>query len=44
MVVKPSEVKDTALLNLFEDAKSLEEELTKLEQSVAKIEKRVRGR
>ncbi len=44
MVIKSSEQKDKVLLNLSEDAKSFEEELTKLEKSFAKLEKRVERR
>jgi len=44
MVIKPTEEKDQALLNLLENAKGFEKKLTKFEQSVANLEKRVKGR
>jgi len=44
VAIKPSEEEDKALLNLSKDVNSVEEELTKFEQAVAKIEKRVKER
>ncbi|MFC1556474.1 hypothetical protein ACFL5L_00645 [candidate division KSB1 bacterium] len=43
VVIKPTEEKNQVFLNLFEDTRSVEEELTKLEQAVAKIKERVQG-
>lgn len=44
MIIKPTEENDEVLSNLSEDAKSIGEELKKLEQSIANLEKQVKER
>lgn len=44
MIIKPTEEKDEVLSFISEDAKSIGEELTKLEQSMANLEKQVKER
>ena len=44
MVIKLTEEKSEVLSNLSEDAESIEDELTKLEQSIANLEKKVKER